>query len=788
MPHAKSVWMDIKGDGAASRHVKMSQSTTQPRLWLATCSVTSGHLYCYGVKVSSLLGLATAKILEDGSRVVQKNAVHRDIFTSVEKRIVERIDGWKFFFEETISVIGTQEDTARDVQILFTEYFQLDHYLLRLSEQHELGRCATECASKIALNPFSAAFIIYYLSCIYDKVESMLYSYIKARDAERLLNTLKEWPLQRYLGSRFSRKVTEVMFCLVKICSKSSVWDSFVLWCYPSLSSTEVLSMFDPKGYYPTRALVSKLCSCIEQEDAEQILVAIISYETCLSAMSLSALCQVVKTFNQSHKKEHLKLLEKCRPYFVNHVKTQLDRLYTMPHLKELSDMAALIFSVDCASVSEVLPSFEQTLLKNLDRREDASQYMQQLEKIVTNPNVFRDKQQAEKLFNILATSFQKSYHGLLPRLLQLQKFLLLLDDESMLQLIDQWLGKIASVAPVLTSGSKSVCELRKYVFQVSHMPDDVPDDVKREIRKRCVKTFCDLALKSITKQPNVSHLQVLQELVQETKGDDIQPVEDFQSAIEDAITTIIQKASTCDLPNAEILVHLLLQEQLFLEADYSTNVLELMAVSRAQNIHQYAFLQVMTADKFWKIISAGECERIFDQWLSQAIHFYCVNKAKKRRSGTVDFYVLFLYEYLADLLALPLPSVKSDEAVGVRNQVEFTVKKEFVRFEPKNIIDMLDSAASEMKEDAVKLLEQHLQDAKIKNLMSEREYHSELDRFAESAFVDWKVKWRYCFKIIYYLHKLSLLYIVSNILVHEPDLKISGLSTKNLNRSSVHF
>jgi len=120
------------------------------------------------------------------------------------------------------------------------------------------------------------------------------------------------------------------------------------------------------------------------------------------------------------------------------------------------------------------------------------------------------------------------------------------------------------------------------------------------------------------------------------------------------------------------------------------------------------------------------------------------INKAKKRSSGKVDYYILFLYEYLADVLAL-LPASSSE---AVRNQVEIKVKKELIRFEPKNVVDMLDSAASELKEDAVKLLEQHLQDAEIKNLMSDREYHSELDRFAESAGDDWKVKqrYRYCF------------------------------------------
>jgi len=732
---AKSVWMEVNDGKASHHHVKLLQSTTHPRLWLAKCSVTSGDSYYYGAKVSAWLGFKTDKILENDSRVVTKNSVHRDIFISCEKKIVDRIDGCKFFFEAAINTIGTQE--ARSiVQILLSEFFfQLDHEYLQYREQHELGRFAVECASKVALSPFAAAFVIYYLSRIYDKADSMFYSNIQACNAEHLLKSLKGWSLQQCLGAWFSsKKVTEVMFWLVKVGVKSADWDSFALWCYPSLSSTEILSMFKPtRNYHPTTQLVSKLCSCIgQQEDVEHIFSFVISHVT-----SLSALCKVVKTCSQSD----LQLLEKCRPYFVHRVMELLDKMYTMQHLKELSDMAELIFSVDCASVSEVLPHFEQKLLKILDRREDATQYVQQLEKIISYPAVFRDKQHAEILLQIFATSSVRSNHALLPKFLQLQKFLML-DDETMLQLIDQWLGKVASVT-LATIGPHSVCGLHKYISQVLNLPDDVPEDVKKEIKKRCMKTFCHLALPRITKLPHISHLQVLQQIVHEMKGDGIQPVEELQSAIEATATVIIQKTSACELQHAQILVHLLLQEKLFVDADCSTKVLEFVALSRAQNVH-CAFLEIMTAEKFWKIIPTRECERMFDLWLSQAISCHSINKAKKRSSGKVDYYILFLYEYLADVLALP--SASSSETV--RNQVEIKVKKELIRFEPKNVVDMLDSAASELKEDAVKLLEQHLQDAEIKNLMSDREYHSELDRFAESAGDDWKVKqrYRYCF------------------------------------------
>jgi len=732
---AKSVWMEISKAERAGQHVKMVQSTTEPRLWLATCTVTNGDKYYYGAKVNAgWYGLKTEKILENDSRDVKRNSVHRDIFTSVEKKIVDRIDGWKFFFVEAISTIGTRE-TQSHVQILLSEYFQLDHEFLRPAEQQKLGRFATGYASKVALDPFIAAFVIYYLSCVYDNALSMIYSNIREQDAIRLLSSVKDWHLQEFLGAHFSRRITETMLYLVKVGSKSADWDSFVLWCYPSLSSTEILSMFEPSGYSPKSALVSKLCSYTDQEDATHILSVIMSHVT-----SLSALCQVVKTCSQLGTKAHLKLLDQCWPYFVKCIKTQLGKIYTIRHLKDLSDMAELAFSVNCESVSEVLPSFEQKLLDILDSREDASQYVQQLEKIVSNPAVFRDKGKAVKLFQILARSSHRSNHGLLPKFLHLQKFSVLLNDEEILQLIEEWLGSIAGIVYIFASQPKTVCDLRKYILQVSNLPDEVPHEVKIEIKKMCMKTFCNLALPSITKLPNVLYLEVLQELVCEMKDEDIQPVEEFRSAVEAVIINTVSKASTRE--HAQILVHLLLNEKLFVEADCSAKVLELVAESRLQNIHN-AFLDIMTGEKFWKILSTGECERIFGQWFSEAIH-HCFYKARKRRSGTVDYYILFLYEYVTDVLALP--SVKSNEAV--RNQVEISVKKQFVRFEPMNIIDMLDSAANEIKEDAVKLLEQHLQNAEIKKLMTEREYHSELDRFVASVSDDWKVQRRYCFKI----------------------------------------
>jgi len=738
MPEAKSAWMIIEGDDGASRHVEMFQDSTQPRLWLACCIVTSGHWYQYGAKVSSWRGFRTDKILEDTRRTVKNNSVHRDIFTSIEKKIVEVIDGYKFFIEHTIGIIGT----TGDFQILLGEYFQLDHSYLQLAVQHELGRFATECAAKVVLNPCAAAFVIYYLSCIYDKAESVPFSNIQKCNAERLLVTLKYWPLQQAFGNHFCSRITETMFYLVRICSSTSIWDSFVLWCYPSLSSSEILRLFEPSGYRPTVELVEKLCSCVGHcEGAEKILSAIISRET-----SLSALCRVIKTFSQSNVQEHRKCLDECRPYFVNRVKEQLDKLYMMQHLKELSEIAALIVSVDHTSVSEVLPTFEQKLLKILDRKEDVSHYVQYLEKVISYPVVFRDKQQAVKLLQIFAGSSQRSHHELLPRFLQFQKFSVLSDDESLLQLIDQWLSGVASVMPVpavlLTRARepKSFRDLHAYIFEVSKLPDEVLKtvDVKKEIQTRCTKTFYDLMLPSIKQKPNIMHLEVLEELFREMKAADSQLFEDVKPDIEDAITTIVQKESTCDTKQAQILVNLLLLDELFTEANCSKEVLEYMAVSRAQNIHQM-FLKTMTAEKFWKIVSTGDCEMIFDQWLAQAVN-HCVDKAKKRGSGRADYYILFLYEYLADVLAVP--SLESNETI--RNQVEITVKKELSEFEPKKVIDMLKCAAGEMKEDAIKLLELHLQGAEIKNLMSEREYHAALDQYALSEGKDLKAKQRY--------------------------------------------
>ena len=735
IPEAKSVWMDIIMADRSSQHVKLTQSSTQPRLWFAVYTVTSGLSYQYTAKVSAWLGWKTAKIYEDNPRVITKNSVHRDIFKSVAKNVIDRTDGCKFFFEKTISNIG-REEAKCDIQKLFNEYFQLDHFNLRLADQHELGRFAVECAVKVGLNPSVAAFVIYYLSCIYDKPESLYYSNIQPSAALRLLNTLKGWPLQQVLGLCFSHKITEVLFSLVRECNTQSahVWNSFVLLCYPSLSSNEILCMLKPtttRDYHPSSQLVSKLCSCIKEEETEQLLRAIIPFVT-----HLPALCEVFEAYSLSDVPDRWTLLDKYRPNIVNCVQMQLDKLTMTRHLKELSDVAAHIFSVDDASVSEVLPIFEQTFLKILDRREDASHYMQHLDKIIRIPVVFNDKNQAVRLFEIFVRSSQRSHHVLFPKVLQLQKFSMLFDDDTIVQLIDQWLGRVASVMPTLSSEPKSVRDLHKHVFHVSNMPDHVlrTADMKKEIKKRCMKTFCDVALPYIRRLPNVSHLEVLEELLNEMVGADIQSVED----IEAAVTLIVQKTSTCELQHAEILVHLLLQEKLFAEAHCGTKVLEFVASSRNHDIH-YVFLKIMTAEKFWKIMPVGEYERIFDLWLFQAISYHCVNKSKKRRSGMADYYILYLYEYLVDVLAMP--SLKNSETV--RDHIESTVKKEFFQFEPKAIIDMLDSVAAEIKEDAVKLLELHLQDAEVKNLMSELEYHSSLDGFVESAGKDWKAKQR---------------------------------------------
>jgi len=733
MPEAKSVWMYIEKDDGTYQYAKMSQDTTHPRLWFATCSVRHGRLYYYGAKLSAWFGLKADKIYEEGRRIIQKNSAHRDIFTSVEKKTTgfsDRNDGCKFFFEQTVNTIRTEE-TCGDLQALLNEYFQLDHSCLRHTDQHELGRFATECASKVVSNPFAAAFVIYYLSRIYDKAESMRFSNIQQSDALCLLNALRNWPLQQFLGTHFSHSITETMFYLVKVCRKSNTWDSFALWCYPSLSSSEILSVFEPTECYPTTELVKSLCSCVGRcEGAQQILSAI-----CSRINSLSALSQVVETFSQSDMQG---CLEKIRPYFVNHVKAHLDKLYVTSHLKELSEVASHISSVDCLSMSEVLPTFEEKLLEILSRKEDASQYKQHLEKVILNPVVFTDRHQTVKLFQIFAGSLQRLHHILLPSLLQSQKFSMLLDDETVAQVIDQWLGVVGNFTSFSTSEPKSLLrDLHTHIFQMTKLHADLLKSVhvKKEIHKKCIKTFFHLAVPRITQTPNALHLKVLQELVHEMKGADSELFEQFQEDIEAAITTIVQKASTCDSDHAQILVHLLLHDKLFIEADCSKVVLEYMAVSGEQNIHQ-VFLKTMTPEKFWKILSAAECERLFNQWLTRAVKYHCMNKAKKRS----DYHILYLYEYVAD--ALTISSLKSNETV--RNQLETTAKNEFSRYDPKRIMDMLDSAASRIKEDAVELLELHLQHAEIKNLMSKREYHSALAKLMESEGQDWKLKQRY--------------------------------------------
>ena len=723
----------IKMTDGSSHHIKLMQSTTQPRLWCVKCHVTIGLSYHYSAKVSGMWGFKKDKISEDNLRVITKNSVHRDIFKSVGENL-DRVDGCKFFFEETINDIGRQ-DIECNIQKLLSESFQLDHHnLLRHTEKHELGRFAVECALKVGLNPSVAAFVIYYLSCIYDKPDSLYFAEIQPNAALELLNTLNDSPLQQVLGPFFNHKVTEVLFSLVRVSSTESadVWNSFVVWCYPSLSSTEILCMFKPtKHYHPSSQLVQKLCSCIKEEEAEKILRDIIPF-----VAYLPTLCDVFKTYSLSDVPDRLMLLNTHRPNIVKCVKMQLDKLIMMSHLKELCAMTEYIFSVDDASVSEILPIFEQTFLKILDRPEDARHYLQQLDEIITNPVVFADKRQAVKLFHIFTKSFQKSHHVLFPRFLQLQKFLMLMDDDTIIKLIDQWLRRVAIVMSALSNEPKSMHDLHEHVFQVSNFPDDVQRtaDMKKEVKKRCMKTFCDVALPNIRERPNVSHLKVLEELLNEMEGADIQSVED----IEAAVTLIVQKTSTCELQHAKILVHLLLQEKLFVEAHCGTKVLEFVASSQNHNIH-YAFLNIMTAEKFWKIIPVGECERIFDQWLSQAISYHCVNKSKKRRSGMADYYILYLYEYLVDVLAMH--SLNNNETV--RDHIVSTVKKEFFQFEPKAVIDMLDSVAAEIKEDAVELLELHLQAAEVKNLMPEREYHSSLDGFVESARKDWKAKQR---------------------------------------------
>jgi len=732
MGTVKAVWMQII-DGHHETHVKLFQDKTEQRLWVACCSVPKGAVYYYGAKISAWLPIFTkVKVIEDDCRPVFDCSVHRDIFSAMD--IAKGVKAYKYFFEKNVFKI----ETSNDLQDVVGHYFQLDHSNLQSSEQHELGRFATECAANVASKPCAAAFIVYYLSCIYRYLDSMSYSNIQPCNALCILKSLQSWPLQQSLGSLFNRNVTQVMWNLVKLQNKSAGWDSFVFWCYPSLSSDKIFSKQDNTGYRASADLVNRLCSFVGQhEGAEHLLCAIVPYVT-----SLSALCQSIMTFNQSAVEGHAELLAECLPYFMTLSKQQLDKLHKTQHLKELCEIAAVVFSVDCATVNEYLPAFEQKLLQILYHREDVSGYVQHLEKIIKIPVLFSEKPQALDLLQTFARCSTKSHHSLLPRLLQLDKFANLVDCESLMQLIDQWLSTVSSVTCLLANDRKSVCHLCSYIFKMCKLPNALlkTEDVKKDIQNKCMKAFCDKALPRIRQMSYISELEVVENLVTELKEAGIQSFEHIQSAIEDAVTTIIQKATVCQGQYAQTLVHLLLHDKLFVEADCSMKVLESIAASCSLDIHA-VFLQVMKTEKFWTIVQDEYCDKVCDKWLSNAITYHSVIKSKSLRCGRADYYILYLYDYLTDILVIPAVACSDT----VRNRLEGAVKAECILCEPNAIIDLLDTRALEIKDEAVKLLELHFRHVEVKNVLSERDLHSKLDKLGDSHKKDWQAEHRYC-------------------------------------------
>jgi len=721
----KSVWMQIDGD--RDKNITLTQST-EPRLWFVNCNVSRGSLYCYGAEVDKRwYNIKThSRLLEDDHRRVMESSTHRDIFAA--KKFPTDINAYMYFFQDAI----VRLETTVDLQKVLDHYFLLDHSRLQPDEQYKLGRFATKCASTVASKPCAAAFIVYYLSKIYRMIDSMQHSRIESRDAADILRSLQDWPLQESLGVHFTSRITQVMWNLVTVEKSCAGWDSLVFWCFPSLSSAEILKKKISTEYHASPELVDRLFSCVgKHEGAEHLLCTI---------LPLSELCAVFKVLHPSDDERMKELLDKCWPYFTNVVKEQLGKLRLTRHFKELNDLAENTFSGDCTVMSKLLPFFEQKVLEILRRRENVSAYRQHLENIVKIPVVFSDKKQALNLLHTVAGCSVISDHKLLPWLLQQDKFSDFLDCESLTKLIDQWLSAATTVMCSTANEGKSIADLCSHIFQVSMLPDallkKIDMDVKSNIEKKCMKTFCDKALPLIRQMSRVSNLEVLKNILSELRSTGIQSFEGIRSSIEDAVTRIVRKASAYEPEPqyAETLLCLLLQDQLFVEEDCSIEVLNCIATSSSRIIRA-TFLQAMKPEKFWKI-SATECEEVCFHWLSHGI-----DKAKNMRNGKVD-YVLHVYNYLTDMFTLP--AIACNESV--RNRMEMIGQDECLKFDLNALVDMLDCPPFEVQKAAVELLEQHLQNMQISNVMPERDLRIRLDELGDCPSKKWQATHRYGF------------------------------------------
>jgi len=740
------VWLRLENPKGSFDKVEMLQRPNCKQVW-QTCSVLNCEKmkYYYGATLkgsSGVVGLLKSavrqneeKLEEKVRRVTRQLLVHRDVFEHPRESshsTTNYMNGWKYFLSDIIEGIETEQDLRQSL----AETALLSDTTQILSSQRELARYATECVYMSTSKPLRAIYIVITLSRIIDS-SSLGYSGVSRNNASMLLRVLCSCDLQKYLPSQVSiSRLVDTLTALICISEGSSgfvpSWASFVYWCYPMLPIKEILNRISDlnwgTAYEPAEVLLAlqRLCSLMDDvRETEEILVA------CLNR--LNSLSWHIDVFRDLKRKgvPASRLDELSRNLSIDlerRVEQQLAEYNTCTDLKGLAALILDLTELNPEIVPKMSQQFEMTTIRLLSSHSDVSQCGSELGTLVESPMLFTGEQNVELLMTICSTTQHLSHNELFIRLASCAKLVHLLKPCAMVGLAENWL----SAAKFLRTNSTEKSDISQwygYISRILQVPCLASDHgAKSKLKEYFMNFFRDYTRELSLSHVQASDLYTVLTLIARTETEDTDLLEIVHPDLEDTIIRILHTVRIYDLKQVEMIKDVLLNDKLFAEADCAGKVLECMVRSQACDVH-YAFLDVLSRDKFWNIISIQDCDRLFVQWIETAIkvHSRSLTAAGDKSSTAGLSYIVYMYNYFGKMCNLDVLGNHPE----IKEHVERRVKEVFADLDIGSAVDLLE-AVRDFDQTAKELMEKHVGELKSGKLIPLRDLLSRLDSLGQ--------------------------------------------------------
>lgn len=714
------VWLTFDKGGAALEDIEMFELPACKNVWQTdslTMKEQCAYRYCMKYRGStgfvgfmkSTFGRNEHKVEERPWRFTRKLSMHRDIYgPPIDAKTKE--DGCKFFLSHMIEAIDSENDVLQSVND-FAEFF----YCVKSVSFRELARYLTECAPKAASKPFHSFFIIYLLSEIIEH-QRLRYSNIDKSNAKLLLDTLKSSVLKQS-KLVYTDEAVDILSALTMIAEEKSdispSWPGIICWCYPVLPASEIIRRINSglwsrgdNSVIISRALKTLITYFDERKDAEELLV------TCLNQLnSLEWHLEVYEELQQigiqdSCLQEMFKNVHLALDYGVEQ---QLNGFRAARHLKSMALLVARLQKLYPHVMQKMAFIIENKIIQLLNLNEDLTAYCNDLSAMTDCSLLFNESESVKCLLKTCAGSRQMSQHQLFLQFAFNNKFLSVLQSVEMLEFVELWLNTAKILRTDLVVRADWT-EWFRYTSQVLQLPSLVSDGGSKLKLNELFVPFASHYTRKLAESSNQpADLIIISTLVEQLREMDADSFSCVYRDLEDAITRVLRRADGYEAQHIALLTTLMQADRLFHVHDSALSVLERLTEARAYSVHE-AFLNVLSGEKFWKILSVDDSCKLFVQWIDAAVNRHSKTKAKMvdSKKATDRSHIVHCYEYLAKVHQLEVPSDLSE----FKEHVEIRVKNAFDELDAVAALDLLDTVSS-CDETAKELLLKHISESK---------------------------------------------------------------------------